>query len=748
MTFRGTSGGPTLALYTLTMFFSAALMFAVQPLFARLALPLLGGSPSVWNTALVFYQATLLAGYLYAHLSTRLLGVRRQALLHAAVLLAPFLVLPLGIPRDWTPPTDANPIPWLLALLAAIVGLPFFAVSATAPLLQRWFAALRLPSSGDPYFLYAASNAGSFLALLSYPLFVEPLMSLSVQARWWTYGYAILVLLIGASALSLRRVTDPVPAVRGVAVSSALRDWLPRRLRWLLLGLIPSSLMVAVTTHISMDLAAIPLLWIVPLSIYLLTFVLVFARRPPPHRFFVRALPIVALAVTYTLVVKASEPLGFVLALHLVLLFVAAMVCHGELARDRPPAEDLTEFYLWMAGGGVLGGMFNALVAPLMFRSVVEYPLMMVAALLIAPLGRPDHGTRTEHESAGRRWHTGSATMSSVMRDVALAAAVAVLTVALVTGIERTDLVARTKSLIAFGAPALVTFRFSRRSLRFGLSIAAMLMVGAHAGESRGQMLHTERTFFGVHRVTIDSTGAFRQLLHGRTMHGRQSLSPDRQREPTGYYGRRGPIGQLFTIVRRPARVAVVGLGNGSLAAYANPAEPWTFFEIDPAVQRIASDPRWFTYLTDAGGSARIVLGDGRLSLARSAERYDVIFLDAYSSEAIPVHLLTREALQVYLSRLAPHGLIVFNTSNRHFNLVPVVAALARDAALECRVRADPADDPDDVRNGNTQSEWAVIARTSADLGSLVSDPRWQDVTRTTAVVWTDDHSNVLSALR
>jgi spermidine synthase len=737
-----------LALYTVTMFFSAALMFSVQPLFARLALPLLGGSPSVWNTALVFYQATLLAGYLYAHVSTRLLGVRRQALLHTAVLLVPFLVLPIGIAPDWTPPTDANPIPWLLALLAAIVGLPFFAVSATAPLLQQWFAALRLPSSGDPYFLYAASNAGSFFALLAYPLTVEPLISLSVQARWWTFGYAILVLLIGVSALSLRRVTDPVPAVRKAGVSSTLRDWLPRRLRWLLLALIPSSLMVAVTTHVSMELAAIPLLWIVPLSIYLLTFVLVFARRPPSHRFFVRALPIVALAVTYTLVLKASEPLGFVLALHLVLLFAAAMVCHGELARDRPPADDLTEFYLWMAGGGVLGGMFNALVAPLMFRSVVEYPLMMVAALLVAPLGRPGPATAKEDESAAPGWRARSATMSSVVLDVALAAAVAVLTVALVAAMERTDLMPRTKSLIAFGVPALLTFRFSRRSLRCALSIAAILIVSAHAGESQGQVLHAERTFFGVHRVTIESTGAFRQLLHGRTMHGRQSLSPDQRHEPIGYYGRSGPVGQLFTIVRRPARVAVVGLGNGSLAAYAIPAEPWTFFEIDPAVQRIASDARWFTYLADAGGSIRIVLGDGRLSLARSVERYDVIFLDAYSSEAIPVHLLTREALQVYLSRLAPHGLIVFNTSNRHFNLVPAVAALAHDAALECRVRADPADDPSDVNHANTPSEWAVIARTAADLGSLVSDPRWQNVTRTTATVWTDDHSNILSALR
>jgi spermidine synthase len=732
-----------LPLYALTMFFSAALLFAVQPLFARMALPLLGGSPSVWNTALVFYQATLLAGYVYADVSTRILGVRRQALVHVVLLLAPLLVLPIGIAPGWMPPTDASPIAWLLMLLAAAVGLPFFVVSTTAPLLQRWFATTRHPSAADPYFLYATSNAGSFLALLSYPLIVERFVPLTVQGRWWTVGYVLFAVLVAASAVGVLLTAERAPAARAAATPPApLRDWLMRRARWLLLALVPSSLMLAVTTHISMDLAAVPLLWVVPLSIYLLTFVLVFARRPPPHRLFLRLLPITALAVAVTFAVKASEPLGFVIALHLVMLFVGSMVCHGELAGDRPTPDGLTEFYLWMATGGVLGGLFNVLVAPLVFRSIAEYPLMVVAAVLIAPLGIAS--TRP----AGTDEVRGSVTSDRIL-DVALPTVLGVLTLALAIGMSATALTAQAQSAVAFGVPALIAFAFSRRSLRFALALVAILIVGARFGGSSDHILHSERTFFGVHRVSIDAARSYRQLLHGRTIHGRQSLDPARRREPIGYFSPSGPIGQiLLSVVPRPALVAVVGLGNGTLAAYALAGESWTFFEIDPAIERIARDPTFFTYLADSPGAIRIVLGDGRLALASADDRYDIVILDAYSSEAIPQHLLTREALRVYLTRLAPQGLLAFHISNRHFDLIPVVAALARDAGLVCRIRQEDMQQREEVLRGNAPSTWAVIARDLTGLGTLVADPRWRDVAASGASVWTDDHSSPLSALR
>lgn len=726
-----------LVLYAAAMFFSAALLFSVQPLFARMALPLLGGSSSVWNAALVFYQATLLAGYVYAHLSTRLLSGRTHAILHLFLLLAPVLLLPIGIASDWAPPPNGNPTLSLLGLLAAAVGLPFFALSTTAPVIQQWFTKSGHPSAADPYFLYAASNAGSFLALLSYPLVIERFLPLSVQARWWAGGYAVFLILVGGCALQvLRRAHAPTaqPTVAAVCAPPAASRF-AQRARWLILALIPSSLMLGVTTHISTDLAALPLLWVVPLSIYLLSFVLVFARRPLPHRFFVRLLPIAAFAVVFTLAVKAIEPIPFVISLHVLFLFVASMVCHGELARDRPTAAELTEFYLWMALGGVLGGGFNALVAPLVFPSIVEYPLMIVGALLVAPLGG---------EIAPRRIFTLPGTL-----NVLLPAAVGALTFALVTAMEQTAFTPRMQYVVAFGLPALLAFSFSRQPIRFGLAMGAILTVAAVFGSSRGHTVHSERTFFGVHRVAVDLSGAYRQLLHGGTIHGLQSLDPARRREPLGYFSASGPAGQILgSLVQRPARIGVVGLGNGTLAAYARQGESWTFFEIDSAVERIARDSRWFTYLADSPGEVLVRLGDGRLSLGAAVECYDVLILDAYSSEAIPLHLLSREAVRVYRARLAPGGLLVFHISNRYFDLAPVVAGLAQDAGLEWRVRKDEITDPAELRRGSIPSTWAVLASDTAALRDLAIDGRWRRVPPNGADVWTDDYSSLLSALR
>jgi hypothetical protein len=729
-----------LVLYAVTVFFSAALLFAVQPMFARMALPLLGGSANVWNTALVFYQATLLAGYVYADLSTRLLGVRRQALVHIAVLLAPLAVLPIGIASGWAAPIGIDPTVALLGLLTGAVGLPFFAVSTTAPLLQRWFTKTGHPAAADPYFLYAASNVGSFLALLSYPLIVERLVPLTGQARWWAIGYGVFVVLVLASALGMLRRNDISQATTLEAdYTRPPGAGIKRRARWVVLALIPSSLMLGATTHVSTELAAVPLLWIVPLSIYLLSFVLVFSRRPPPHRLFVRLLPIMAFAVTFTLAVKAIEPIVFVIPLHLILLFVISMVCHGELARDRPGAHTLTEFYLWMAAGGVLGGAFNALIAPLLFRSVVEYPLMIVAAVLVAPPRSP----RTSRLAAEHpRWMTRAV-------DLGVAIVLGAFTLSLLVGMEATTFTARSKYLVAFGVPALAAFAFSRQPVRYGLSLGAVLFVSATFGGSRGHVIHSDRTFFGVHRVVIDPSESYRQLLHGSTIHGLQSLDPARRREPLGYFSANGPAGQILSSsVRRPARIAVVGLGNGTLATYALPGESWTFFELDATVERIARDPRWFTFLTDSPGSIQVVLGDGRLSLKAVRDRYDLLILDAYSSEAIPLHLMSREALALYLARLEPHGVLALHISNRHFDLAPIVAALAEDAGLEWRVRREEMRDPNEVRRGNVPSTWAVLTHRLESIAALAADPRWRKVRPAPGQLWTDDYSSLLSALR
>jgi len=718
-----------LIVYATTIFLTASLLFVVQPMFAKMVLPLLGGSPAVWNTCLVFYQAALLAGYLYAHATTSWLGVRRQAALHVGLVLLPLLLLPIGIPSGWTPPAAASPIPWLLALLAVAVGLPFFVVSTTSPLLQKWFAGTGHPSAGDPYFLYAASNLGSMLGLLGYPVLLEPRLRLAEQSRLWSGGYLLLLVFTLACAVLLWR--SPVPALADPSRERLTGLAARRRLRWVLLALVPSSLMLSVTTFISADVEAIPLLWVIPLAIYLLTFVLVFARRPlVPHALVVRVLPIALLALVVVLVKRANQPLLLIMGLHLGVFFVAAMVCHGELARDRPPPAHLTEFYLWLSVGGVLGGVFNALVAPLVFDSVAEYPLTVVLACLLAPGAR----------GGGR---------GQVVRDVALPVVTGGVTAGLIVGTEWAGpAAAPVGSLLALVVPAMLCFGFSRRPLRFGLGIGAILLAGTLSTGEQGRVVATRRSFFGVNRVTLDATRGLHLLIHGSTLHGAQSLDPARRREPLGYYDPSGPIGQVFEALGDPPSVALVGLGAGALACYARPRDEWDFYEIDPLVESIARDPRYFTYLRDCLPDARVVLGDARLSLARAGRRYDLIVLDAYSSDAIPVHLLTREALQMYLDRLAPVGVLAFHISNQHLDLEPVLADLARDASLAALIRGDDVT-PAERARGKLASRWAVMARRPDDLGSLVTDARWAPPRAPAGGrVWTDDFSSVLGVLR
>ena len=747
-----------LVIYAATIFVSATLLFLVQPMFARMVLPLLGGSPAVWNTALVFFQATLLAGYAYTHVTTTRLGVRRQAALHLGLLLLPFLfVLPIRIPAGSVPPTTSTPIPWLLTVLLVSVGLPFFVVATSSPLLQKWFAATGHRAGADPYFLYVASNLGSMLGLLSYPAMVEPTLRLADQSRLWFYGYVLLVLLMFACALLLWRsppaasraapedeeaaVPPPEVVTRGASVSSS--PGAQRIARWVLLSFVPSSLMLSVTTYISTDIAAIPLLWVIPLALYLLTFILVFAQKPPiPHFILVRAMPILLLIVVLTLATQAVEPLKLLLPLHLATFFVLAMVCHGELAQDRPPPAHLTAFYLWMSVGGVLGGAFNALLAPLIFNSVTEYPLVLALACWAGLRRDP----RPESDEQRRRRY---------LLDSGLPLLLAVLTIALVVGVPRLagfygwkDLKSGPLTLAAvFALPLVLCFSFARRPLRFALGVAAILLAGRfyHSGQAE-QTLVTERSFFGIVRIT--SRGNVHEFIHGGTLHGMQNLAPTQRRVPLTYYYPSGPIGQVFTALGSSARhVAAVGLGTGAIACYGQPGQQFTFYEIDPVVERIARDPRYFTYLSDSRAHIEVVLGDARLSLAGTADgQYDLIILDAYSSDSIPVHLITREAAQLYLKKLKPHGILAFHISNRHLDLEPVLANLARDARLATLTRNDDRLSQKEINSGKTKSSWLVVGRRRADFGKLATDKRWNPSrTQSDAPVWTDDYSSLLS---
>jgi hypothetical protein len=732
-----------LVIFGVTIFLSATLLFVVQPMFARMVLPLLGGAPAVWNTAMVFYQATLLLGYGYAHATSAWLGTRRQIALHLAVLLLPLLVLPVAVPRGWTPPGHDNPIPWLLAVLLVAVGLPFFVVSTSAPLLQRWFALTGHRAAADPYFLYGASNLGSMLALLSYPAVVEPYLRLGSQSRLWAMGYALLVVLIATCGACAWRARShaPVPVLAGgsdVAVGAAeAPPSAARRLRWVLLSFVPSSLMLGVTTYLSTDIAAIPLLWVIPLAIYLLTFILVFARRPPiPHRVMVELLPIVVLPLLLVLASRATGPLALVLPVHPLVLFAVAMVCHGELARDRPSPRYLTAFYLWMSVGGVLGGVFAAVLAPLLFTSVLEYPLTLVLGCLLARRPEAPPATRTQR-----------------VLDVLLPLALAAGGAAVVTAVQAGGPEARARMGLVFGVLVLGCFAFSRRPVRFGLGVAAVLLAAALYRGEEGRLLYSERSFFGVNRVTLDDTGRYHYLLHGTTLHGMQSLEPARRREPLAYFYATGPLGQLFEAYRgdRARRaVAVVGLGAGSIACHAGPGQRWIFYEIDPVVERIARDARYFTFLRDCAPGVPVVLGDARLRLteARPGE-YDLLILDAYSSDAPPLHLITREALALYLEKLAPAGVLVFNISNRHMDFEPVLGRLAEDAGLAALTQDDAVVDDAEYARGKRPSQWVVMARDRVDLTPLAGNPRWHPPRREPgAVLWTDDFAALIQTFR
>ncbi|MGI9022261.1 MAG: spermidine synthase [Acidimicrobiales bacterium] len=718
-------------MFTTTLFLSSALLFAVQPMVAKMVLPLLGGAPATWITCMLFFQSALLAGYAYSHWSTQWLGPRRQAVFHIALVAVSLLALPVALPAGWAPSADGSPVSWLLLLLVVSVGLPFFVASSTGPLLQRWFTTTPHASAQDPYFLYLASNLCSVLALLSYPVVMEPRLRLADQATLWTGAYVVLAALTGLCALARWRA--PVVAVRGTGQEAAptTRLGVGRRCRWVALAFVPSSFMLAVTTHVTTDIAPIPLLWVIPLALYLLSFIVAFSPRPSILSTLIKqAQPFLILQLL--LVLNATRPLLLVVAANLLALFASALVCHGRLADDRPPSEHLTAFYLWIALGGALGGVFNAVVAPLVFDSVVEYPLAIVAACLLRPPNRDRETTR-----------------SSRRMDLLLPLGVGVLFLTLV-GLARALGYPSQARGVALVASVAVCATFNARPLRFGLGVGAVLLASALPFGSADDNLYADRTFFGVLRVDRDRDRRLHLLVHGTTVHGAQSTDPTRRLDPLTYYWALGPVFATPPGRTPTPEVAVIGLGTGSLACYGQPTQQWTFYEIDPAVERLARNPSLFTFLRDCPPTSDVVVGDARRSLSRaSGDEFGVIVVDAFTSDSIPMHLLTREALSLYLDRLADGGIIAFNVSNRYLDLDLVLGDLAGDARLTAMVRDGPNVTEAQVEEGKAGSVWVAMARRSSDLATLASDPTWAPLpARPESRVWTDDFSNLLGAFK
>lgn len=775
--------------FAFTLLVSAILLFVVEPMFAKMVLPLLGGAPAVWNTCLVFYQAALLGGYLYAHFGAKVLGPRRQAVVHLVLMGLALVVLPVAVSEMCGPPPgDRNPIPWLLLVLSVSVGLPFLFISASAPMIQSWFSHTGHPAAKDPYFLYAGSNLGSMIGLLGYPLVLESNLTLHQQSYWWAVGYIALMLLTLGCAWSMWRsrqidcdsdlsaagppAAEPgldsgLVADAGPGGSSAPPDlrfrpvtW-GRRLRWMALALVPSSLLLGVTSYMSIDLAAFPLLWAIPLALYLLTFVMVFARRRIiPHFILVRLQPllIVLLAAVFFLIGRRGSQIAPMFLLSLLTFFVTALVCHGELANDRPANRYLTEFYLWMSVGGVAGGLFNALLAPVIFTEVLEFPLMIAAACMVRPGWRPRWRWLKLAEWSLLLWLVPAALLVAV--GVRWHSEVGTYVVDKLPAMftEWGKLLKKTPSstwtiltYVAIGLAGGTAILLQRRPLRFGLAVLALLVVGRLASENEFRPLHIERSFFGVLRVQKDSYYGAHKLLHGSTSHGMQSCDPNNH-DPWTYYHRNGPVGQIFSAIGyRLVDIGVVGLGTGTMAAYGHKDNYVTFFEIDPAVERIARNKAYFHYLSDCEAKQlKVVLGDARLKLAKYPSDFDILLIDAFSSDAIPAHLLTKEAIDVYFSKLAPNGVLAVHISNRHLDLRPVLGNLAKACILVARIcedeEGDDSDEEDKARFGST---WILLARHELDLGSLATSPNWKELPPDDKQrLWTDDFSNVLDVLK
>ncbi len=737
--------------YALTLLFSAALIFSVQPMFSKMVLPLLGGTPQVWNTAMLFFQLCLLGGYAYAHGTTRFLSIRVQAILHLVLLAIFILVLPFAIPEDWVPPVDKDPTLWQLSLMAITVGGPFFVLAGSAPMLQRWFSATDHPDADNPYFLYGASNLGSMTSLLAYPVLIEPFMTLSLQAHSWMLGYFAL---IGFTVLSALLVWKSVPPLKQMAGAIAKNDdhavtWHMRG-RWVLLAFIPSSLMLGVTTFITTDIASVPLLWILPLAIYVGTFILVFARKPLlSEKLITTIFEFIIIVMIVQMVGMYNEKINpaLLITLHLSVFFFAALLCHTLLAKSRPPTSHLTEFYLLMSFGGALGGVFNALIAPKFFITPIEYGLILGICVFVRYIDDPAQYFKPSLNKLTESFRNNGLNTVFTLKGMSVV----------------TIIIA---SIFAFGIPSKTIFMsaavlilislllLSLNRWLFGAAAVftlALFPLGFHWGQHNfTDIIHRDRNFFGVIKVA-NTTNHERILLHGTTNHGAQALEDKFRLTPLSYYSHESPINDLFSYYdkkRGKQEVGIIGLGIGVTACFSKDKRHFDFYEIDAEIAEIAQNPDYFTYLSECGSPYDIILGDGRLTIVDKPEKhYDVILADAFSSDNVPIHIITKEALEMYLSKLKDGGALILNVSNNYIDLEPVVAATAQDIGIASLAR---------ISNGGTlegsnikyyPAHFIVLSKSKALMNHLRAQNWTEGMLRDGVKPWTDQYSNIVSVL-
>jgi len=845
--------------FALALFSSAALIFVLQPLFGRMVTPLLGGSPQVWNTSMAFFQGALLVGYLYAHLLQRVKDLRIQALVHGFVLLAAWFVLPVHVTTALGGPSSEHPVWWLIGVLTLSVGAPFAAASATAPLLQAWYARTGREDASDPYYLYAASNLGSFAGLLAYPALIEPLLGAHAQGAAWQVGYLVVGAMIAlAAAMAISSHGETPKPLEHVGPAPSWRE----RGYWIAAAAVPSALSLGVTLHISTDVASAPMLWVVPLALYLLTFVLAFARgseKMEGGTLFIHPIAIALMLMSYY---SSGNWLGSISGI-LAGFFFSALICHLALARSRPSADRLTEFYLYVSLGGVLGGAFAALLAPLIFNNVYEYPLAIAAACLFRPREDNDtprlvDGSLTAAIMMGiltillLRWQpldstliigaigAGAAVLAAGWTDenrpaayryafLGVAAVHAILIIYIVFHLPQVFVAAETEEatrivarqpwggllmatsflVLAFAVHGTILPRKDNRRVAdwaLGAALASVVLVlllliragGVDANtltvtgilfcgvaiffnrgrpwalvaivlvgftiifidETRGSRIITqERSFFGVLRTREFANAQnpeippLRMLMHGTTIHGAQLVGPEVERQALTYYHERTALGEAITraAAQHPvSRVALIGLGTGSTACLLRPTDQLTIFEIDPAVVRLSAEPGGdFTFVPVCQPNRRIELGDARLQIAEEPNAsFDVIVVDAFSSDAIPAHLLTKEAIALYLSKLSERGVVILHLSNRNLALVSEATRVAHELNVPYLYRiSDPFNLERASYVGVLAASVMVIGHTPDALAPYMLNPDWRLVEVPPGRAWSDDYINLPRAL-
>jgi len=718
-------------LYFATILTGSFLLFLIQPMVARMALPRLGGAPNVWNSAMLVYQGLLLGGYWYAHRLSRL-PLRRQAAIHLALFALAALTLPVSL-AELAPPASGTEVWWVPLLFLLSIGPVFFAVSAQAPLMQRWYALD--PDAGQPWALYAASNLGSFGGLIAYPLLAEPLLPLKAQAWAWSLGYLLLLVLI---VLAARARWGLIESGGKMIPQSVESGRIPGRKRalWIVLAAVPSGLMLSTTTHLTTDVFAMPLLWVVPLGLYLLSFSIAFADWRLPAR----SLSALAWLTVLSIGGMAAVSFGWMgvvpLLCSLLMLFLVCTALHSRLYDLRPEASQLTAFYLAMSAGGALGGVFTALIAPLAFDWVWEYPLLVLAAAFLLPRGAlPDWRNATDLDPALRRLALAGLILAAALLCWWLYDANYYVD----SRPERWPLAL----LLAIVGLALVPWR----GLAVALLVAVMLAQGGFDTLEESREGLRTRSYFGIYTVRDYSKSRLRTLLHGTTTHGEQSLDPARQRTPLAYYGPSSGAGIVFShpreLIGDTAHMGVLGLGTGSLACFVQPGERLTLFEIDPAVLELSRDGT-FTYLSGCAPQARVVLGDARLKLADEPDgSFDLLAIDAFSSDSVPMHLFTHEAFGVYLDKLSPGGVMMVHISNNYIDLEPALAAEIKARGLHAALRDDnPQPDTD-----YWATSWVAVSRDPGQIArirSLAPQYPWRALGAPAAHVWRDDYASIL----